>query len=283
MMDADLYERAARALAEGLRQTIGPIPLDEQLRVPTMEENLIEGVAPIMFEADYRAGGGDELDVEMLQPHSSPALTVNTFARWRQDPSTFSFGDQKGYTAIWFEEHCATGLPGPPAFLDFFAQGDAFVRGVEIKTLEYLRRPSEAYYQGFRDALTNALHKVPNNHKGDPWIAEGSRLKDNPQRYRVLFAEQLFKQFKGITHAYPDHDCYLHYLFWEPTNWADFDHFRTHRKELEAFSGAVDGSAVSFQYQSFAELWAQWRNLREPEWLRGHVKRLETRYNVTIP
>lgn len=282
MANTDFFGRATRALAEGLQRTIGSVALDDQLRVPSIEQNLIEGVDPSMFGADYRAGGGDELEVEMLQPHSSPALAVNTFARWRHDASTLSLGGHKGYTAVKFEEPCSTGLPGPPAFFDFFARGEDLVRGVEIKSLEYLRSPSEAYYQGFRDTLAEALRDIPDDRKDDPWYSEASRLKQNPQRYRVLFAEQLFKQFIGITHAYPNNRCSLDYLFWEPTNWSDLDRFRAHREELEAFSGVVEGSAVSFRYQSFAELWTEWSGDEEPEWLQDHVTRLEARYNVAI-
>ena len=59
----------------------GRTPLDAAGYASRLEENLIEGVRRIQFEADYLAGAGRELGGKMRAAHSSAALVVNALLR----------------------------------------------------------------------------------------------------------------------------------------------------------------------------------------------------------
>ena len=74
----------------------------------------------------------------------------------------------------------------------------------------------------------------------------------------------------------------LLYLFWEPTNAADFQEFRHHREEISGFRESVSDSTVRFTAMSYPELWADWKTLGEPAWLGAHVTQLQARYLLAI-
>ncbi|MEY4529030.1 MAG: hypothetical protein RL768_2749, partial [Nitrospirota bacterium] len=74
----------------------------------------------------------------------------------------------------------------------------------------------------------------------------------------------------------------LLYLFWEPTNWNNFDEFKRHRDEVERFSAAMSGDVLRFEALSYLELWEDWQRTPSPDWLSQHMKNLLARYAVEI-
>jgi hypothetical protein len=70
--------------------------------------------------------------------------------------------------------------------------------------------------------------------------------------------------------------------FWEPRNADDFGHFRAHRDEAEHFAAAVSGGTPTFSFATYDELWRQWERPAPPPWLKTHVARLRTRYDIDI-
>jgi hypothetical protein len=108
-----------------------------------------------------------------------------------------------------------------------------------------------------------------------------SRLKTKPDAFKVLFAAQLVKQALALAGA-PGPRASLVYLYWEPSNWGEFELFGEHRAELADLARRTAGDRVGFAYQSFTALFHQWANQPEPSWLSPHAKALLLRYDVAI-
>ena len=107
-------------------------------------------------------------------------------------------------------------------------------------------------------------------------------LQADPRLYRHLDAAQLVKHYLGLRNTFPGRNVTLLYLFWEPTNAADFPEFRRHRDEIATFAESTSVSAVHFIAMSHPELWTEWETLEKPAWLGGHVAYLRARYEVAI-
>ena len=281
-MSDDMHERARRALLTGLRRARPSVVVDAGGRTARLEDNLVEGIARESFEADFRASSGPEFEIEMREPHASSTLAANVFAPWRRDPAGLSLAGETGFSRLGFDKSCATGLDGPPAFLDLFAESPQAAIGVEIKLLEYLRQPAPGYAEGFQHANQQALREITDARAKSRWFDQIRLLHNDPDADRVLYAPQLLKQYIALTYCYPERRKRLLYLYWEPTNWRDFEVFRTHREELDRFAAALAGDEVGFQAQSFAELWAGWTTATEPAWLGAHARRLQARYDVAL-
>ena len=207
----------------------------------------------------------------MRAPHASSALAVNAFALWRSDPHLLQFADRRGFTAIRFEQQCPTGLDGTPAYFDLFAEAEGASFGVEIKCLEYLTRPAPKYLQGFTEAIEAAHARFGASTHG--WLGRVQLLRSTPDHYEVLFAAQLVKQALALSYCNPQSQVSLAYLFWEPSNWRDYDVFRRHHAELDDLAGAVTGDHVSFWFQSFTALFRQWQVQSSPPWCRERSSR----------
>jgi hypothetical protein len=279
-LDTQLHDRAKAALCRGLINTKGRVSLDAEGSVAELQDNLVDGVSPSLFQADFWTDGGEEMQGEMRAPHASSALAVNTFSRWRAEPHLLRFAGREGFTAFRFEQQLPTGLGGVPAYFDAFGEQGQHVVGAEIKCLEYLRKPSPKYLQGFAETIEAACEKHgPATHG---WLGVATRLKSTPDACKVLFAAQLVKQALALASHKPRSQATLVYLYWEPSNGKEFDLFVRHRAELKDLAQRVAGDRIGFEFQSFAALWHQWSVLADPPWLAPHARALIRRYDVPI-
>ena len=278
--NAEICRRAKVALRRALGGPAPELTFDADGRLAKLDDNLVKGVTPSIFEADFQADGGDEMHGEMRAPHASSALAVNAFSRWRADPHLLHFAGHRGFTAIRFEQQYQTGLGGVPAYFDTFAEAGEVAFGVEVKCLEYLTRPSPKYLQGFAETIEAAYAK--HGPAGRGWLGMVTRLKSTPEHHKVLFTAQLVKQALALADRNPRSPACLVYLFWEPSNWREFDVFRQHHAELNELADQVGDDRVSFDFQSFTTLFRQWTTEREPSWIGEHAAALLGRYDVPI-
>lgn len=116
MSDSPIKPRVKRLLREALvrRRPDPDIVVDQNGYVGSFTDNLLPLVSPADFEADLRAGDGNELETKFCAAHSSSALAVNCFApfRTRIDDLTLPFAG--AFSKLEFERKCPTGLQGAP-------------------------------------------------------------------------------------------------------------------------------------------------------------------------
>lgn len=266
--------RAKLALTEAWHRVRPTVAIDHQGYVPALEDNLISDVTSSMFLEELSRGDGGELAWKIRAVHSSAALVVNTFARWKASPSQLSLAGLTGFRSISLEAKC-TVCPGRrPANLDVVAHDDHQVIGVESKLLETLGSKKAAFAPAY-DALQSQFAT-------SKWYALIPELRHDPSLFRQLDASQLIKHSIGLTNQYPGRTLTLIYLYWEPSNASDFPVYASHRADLERFGRLVAGDPVAFRAMSYAELWAAWDAQDAPEWLRDHVGALRARYEVSI-
>lgn len=237
--------------------------------------NLIPGVMLEDVRADLEGGDGNELEGKFRAPHSSSALTINTFARFRATDTATEIGPHGHLRVSAFEHKCHHGLSGTRApNLDMLAVGAGIV-GVESKFMEYLAPKTAKFSPMYVD-------EMPALRRG-AYYRHMLELLERPTTYRRLDAAQLIKHAYGLTNAFPDQPVTLLYLFWEPENASAFKEFAEHRTEILSFEKQVEGDRVSFEALSYPELWRAWDALDSPAWLHGHLNDLRKRYAVTIP
>ena len=267
-MSNPIRKLAQEALWKRFKEVTGK-DIDAKGYVESVEDNLLPGVSLDMFQDDLEGGSGNELEGKFKAVHSSSALAVNCFAPFKKDPSKLFLAGKTGFTKIQFEKQCPTGLGGTPPNLDLVAESDTDVVGVESKFLEYLTPKRSHFATSYRkDNLPQAE---------DCWLDLIEELKkSDPQN---LDAAQLVKHYLGLRKQYPNKNITLLYLFWEPKNWQDFEVFKQHRKEINAFAEKVKDSAVSFISQSYPVLFEAWRG---KGLLVKHVEELQKRYQMTI-
>jgi hypothetical protein len=104
---------------------------------------------------DFGSGAGQELDEKLCAAHSSAALVVNTFGRWRAEAASLHIAGVSGFRNIRFEMAFPTGLGGTPPHLDLFADGDSIV-AVESKCTEWMDS-TPALFSDSYDRLLNSL------------------------------------------------------------------------------------------------------------------------------
>lgn len=211
---------------------------------------------------------------KMCAVHSSAALVVNTFARWKEDPSGLSLCGMSGFQKMRFEAQCPSGLRGTPSHLDVLLEGSDGILAIESKFLETLSEKRASFKPAY-DEITDARRE-------SPWCRQIAVLRDQSGKYRFLDAAQLVKHFLGLAHTYPERPVTLLYLFWEPANAGEFEEFATHRAEVAEFRAAVAGSPVRLETMSYPELWCDWSLLTAPAWLADHLRHLRNRYEVEI-
>lgn len=264
------------ALAKGFRDSAAYVCLDEKGYVADAVQNLIEGVSLAHFEADLLQGDGNEMGGKFRAAHSSSALAVNTFGRFKTELSSFSLLNLSGFTSLRFEQKCPHGLAGRRApNLDIVATGPDRVIAVESKCLEHLAphvaQFSPAYEAGIRDERRDGA-----------WFQEMRRLSREPRYYRWLDGAQLVKHAFGIAHTFKEQSATLLYLFWEPSNPENHPVFAEHRAEVAQFAASIRGSGPEFVAMSYPELWRSWESAVSPNWVRVHVGRLKARYDVVV-
>jgi hypothetical protein len=264
-----LASRVNQALDASLRASIGPgrFGLDGRLRewrdalVPGLDQSLLSQCA------------GSDLS-RLRQPESSAALAINSFLNWTRCPGQLQLAGHKGFRELRFEARCPTGVRGTPPQLDFIALGDDTVVAVATRCLEYLGRRHGKLSAGY-DRLQPASGL-------EPWTELVARWRREPRAFHHVDLPALIKHALGLGRTFPNRTIRLHYLFWEPLGADEADPFRRHRLELDRLAQEVASSSVALTAQTFHDLWQGWEERGHPDWLRGIVARLRSRYDVAM-
>jgi hypothetical protein len=265
------------ALIDGFFRSAPHTVLNEKGYVGEATQNLVEGVRLVDFEADLRQGDGNEMEGKFLAAHSSSALAVNAFARFKSDPTVLNLMGTDGFTGLSFERKCPHGLIGRTSpNLDVVADGPNRGVAIESKCLEHL----SPHVAKFSPAYDN---EIKDGRRQTPWFQEMLRLVVAPRTYRWLDAAQLVKHAFGLSHTFLDRPVTLLYLYWEPSNPEAFPNFAEHRTEIDRFADSMSGGGPEFVAMSYPELWKSWDECRQPAWLQSHVGHLRARYAVRAP
>lgn len=280
-----LHSKAQKKALEKLKESKTDAEFHESKPdyVKNPEDNLIEGVNLCDIREYYETGKGSELVASGNRPpkfcaaHSSSALAANCFGPFVAHDSLkeLSLLDCSSFRRAELEAKCPTGLRGTPPHLDFLAETEDTVIGVESKFLEHTlrKRPKfadsyEILVQNIDDCpLTNAYR----------WLKQESESLN-------LDAAQLVKHSLGLLKKAEEacKNAVLLYLFWEPHNDSDFDEVQRHAEELELFKEKVAGSKVVFESRSYRELWDDWESQAKTDRTRLHVNRLRSRYAFSV-
>ena len=234
------------------------------------EQNLLPGIDAKRVELDLAGKGGSELAGKFKAAHSSTALVVNSFARFRDNNDQVpipGFGDVQ---VEGFEKLFPTGLSGTPPHLDATAHNADGLVAIESKCLEYFT-PKVAK---FRDTY---LEKIKDGRRDGPWFAEMLRLRKNPRRYECLDAAQLVKHAFGLAWTVKEGPVVLLYLFWEPDDAEYQSACKQHREEVAELAAAVAGARPAFAFMSYQELWTSWAQFGSAP-LSAHAELLMSRY-----
>lgn len=269
---AEVATRARRALAQRLRELGGVCDADGY--VANAAENLLSLDCWEVIQAELGPGAGSELRGEkgrrpkFCAAHSSSALVVNMFGRWRNDASGLTVAGLP-LSELRFEARCGAGVRGTAPHLDVLAGGSDGILGVESKCTEYLTPKVGTF--------SDAYARIEGERRESPWF----QLITSPHlrsRFGYLDVAQLTKHYLGLAKMFPVGPVALLYLFWEPSNAGEFHEFRQHRQELEDFARLVANDRVEFKCQSYPELWSALNSTPH----RYHVRRLEARYVVAV-
>ncbi len=267
MKDSQLLEKIKTKLHSKF-----PVTAHTNGYVADWNDNLIPGVFAAQFEADLRAGAGQELEGKFKALHSSSALAVNTFAPFKPNPADLRFQGKQGFTHLQFEQRLPTGLGGTPPNLDVWLQSPDGVIAIESKFLEYFT-PKQAEYNA--SYVRTALPQADN-----AWwdVLQFSQAAGK----QYLDTAQLVKHALGLLKYQQDNkplSATLVYLFWEPVNAAAFDACHRHRQQIHELATRVANSRIKFEALSYNELWSQWNTVPH---LATHLSHLRARYEVAI-
>ena len=266
--------RALRALRAAFVRAQPFVEVDTQGYVRDVTENLLPTVSLADFEADLRAGDGNELERKFKAVHSSSALAVNVFAPFRARSSELTLPGSGSITGLEFERKCPHGVSGRAPNLDVLLTGPAGIIGIESKLTEPLSRHRAVFSPKYRE-------NIQDERREGAWFREMLCLEEDQERYGWLDAAQLVKHAYGLGHTFPDQPVTLLYLYWEPRNAERFTLFAEHRREIEAFSESVAGSRPAFRSISYPELWREW-SATASSWLTAHLDALSARYEVDL-
>jgi hypothetical protein len=269
----NILERCKARLVEAARRAKPQAIFDLAGYAAELDDNLIEGVFAEQFRADFALGAGRELDGKMRAVYSSAALVVNTFARWRTNPSRLLLAGVTGFTDLRFEATFPTGLGGTPPHLDLVGHGSTTV-AVESKCLEYLTPKISVF--------SKAYDTIADERRDSAWFGLVDQLRSNPSRYRYLDATQLVKHALGLMRSRTSGDLVLLYLYWEPTNHSEFDDFKRHREEIADLQLVLRGTRPSLKSMPYSQLWDEWSKDSSEPWLEPHLDLLRERYAIPI-
>jgi hypothetical protein len=196
-------------------------------------------------------------------------LISDSFSRWRESPGALSLAGQRGFTSLSFNRPGSNGLGGTPPRFDAWAEGRNGVVAIQSFRLdEVMPRPA--------GAVARFFDELPDKRRGSPMLAAMKRLAAAAD-FVQIDAIALIKAYMGL--ARDGRDATLLYLFWEPDR---AKHEREkHRAEVAAFAQAADLPGTRFTAQSFSELWEEWENLAEPDWIAAHAAALRQRHEVS--
>lgn len=265
----NLAQRTGVALAEALRQARSRRnQRAADLRVRRLADLLIDGVEDDQLPLS--------LDRSRLRsPDSAAALAINTFLPWQRVPEQMPLAGYTGFQAMQFEVRCPTGLRGTPPHLDLLALRENAAVAVTVRCSEYLGRRKSPVAASY-DRLLEETRGL------DAWRQYLHELRSSPRRFALLDLGALIKYALALGRTFPDRQAVLLYLYWEPIDADMFEEFRRHRSELDALMADTSTNRIRFQAQTFASLWSDWAERREPAWLADHVKRLRSRYSVAL-
>ena len=233
------------------------------------QENVVDGMPITVIADDFGSGAGRELDKKLCAAHSSAALVINTFGRWRTEPESLRIAGVSRFHNIQFEMTFPTGLGGTPPHLDLFADGDSIV-AVESKCTEWMDSKLALFSDSY-DRLLDCL--------GDSvWFGVIRELRAKPDRYLFLDAAQLVKHAFGLLKRFASREIRLVYLYWEPANEHDWPECRRHRGEAQELARMVANSTVRLIPMSYQELWEEWKLAGSPP----HLPLLKKRYCRTV-
>jgi len=217
------------------------LPVNEQVRVPTYQQNLFRPLHPLT-RREYERGAGHELKGDMRSLRSSAALVCNVFDYWRaQELGTLARACEADPRSccLAFEATFPTGLSGTPPHLDVLLYGGgARPTAIESKFTEWLQGP----HNGFSGSYFNdgVWRDLPRSGAIADRMKEGGRLKR-------FGAGQILKHALGLTRAFGRDGFRLVYL------WHDVpgECSKTHREEIEQFkqelAGEFDFTALTYQ------------------------------------
>jgi hypothetical protein len=242
-------KRAMSALGQRLGEVKPGLTLNSKGYVDDWQHNLLSGTNPQWFEAELKEGDGNELAGKFRAAHSSSALAVNTFARFKTACSKLSLANWGGCEWFRFEVKCPAGIirkdgrQSPPN-LDLLARGAPFVLGdeskcsvlgIESKCTEHLKTRNPKFSPAYNDQI-----KGDDARRKSTWfeLMQQIRVTD----YCQLDAAQLIKHAFGLAHCFAKCKLTLLYLYWEPKNADEFLEFKNHREEVKRFEGEVNGS-----------------------------------------
>ena len=266
--------RALCALRDAFVRNHPAIEVDDRGYVPTAADNLVPGVRLEDFEADLRAGDGNELEHKFRAVHSSSALAVNVFGLFRARTCELTLLNLGAFDELKFEAKCPHGVSNQSPNLDVLLTGPGGTLGIESKLTEHLSRHRAVFSPRYRD-------KIRDERRKSAWFEEMLRLEEDPQRYAWLDAAQLVKHAFGLAYTFVDDPLTLLYLYWESRHAERVPLFAEHRREVESFSAGVAGSRPAFHAMSYPELWASWSGSPH-SWLTAHLDALRFRYEVEL-
>jgi len=269
----DIVLRAKQALWDRYRKLSANISVDAKGYIENPEKNLLQPELMEFIRADYKKGGGKELEQKFRAVHSSAALVANHFARFKKEPHYLTIASQSGFDIPIFEKQLPTGLRGIPPNLDVFLENRDFYIAIESKLLETLS-PKKPHF-----STSYSKDRLP--HCEPQWLALIESASNAPEGY--LDTAQLVKHYLGLVYHLKENKInkrpILLYLYWKPVNASEIEEYQKHDQEVKEFKDMVTGSSVEFISMSYPELWEAWS--KEPS-LADHAKKLMERYFVRI-
>ena len=244
--------------------------------VARVEDNLVPGVEPRHSIEDLEQGDGNELKSKFRAVHSSAALVVNAFARFKDEPAHLTLAGLTGFEALTFERVCPTGLRarGQPN-LDIVAEAPPGVVAVESKCTEPLQRTAPYFSPAFAEQICD-------ERRAGVWFRAMETVRAAPRSFSSLDVAQLIKHAFGLARCFKERPATLLYLYWEPLDADREAVVLAHRREIERFARLVAGGFPAFRAQSYRALWAEWQEATQPSWLKDHVANLRARYDVPL-
>ncbi len=271
----DISIRCCQAFHRALATCSPAATFDQQGYLNDVRDNLLPGIDLDDIRPDFESGAGHELEGKMRAPHSSSALAVNVFGRWRRDPSSLRICGHTGFESLKFEQQCPTGLKGTAPHLDVLAVTPEAVVAVESKCLE----PLHLKHMDFSPSYLTITDKRADS----SFFKLVLRPRESRYEFRRLEAAQLVKHYLGLINCWPDKRVSLLYAYWEPQNANEFAEFTEHRKEIDKFQQLVSAeSSFAFRAVCYRELWAGWDNSETPIWMQDHSLALRKRYDLLV-
>jgi hypothetical protein len=239
------------------------------------EDNLLEIFSNWKeIENELRKGKGNELENKFLAIHSSSALCVNNFAPFKGSKNEISFYGNANFEKATFEMELSTKISKPN--LDLFLENKNIMIGIESKFTEYFKKN----INHTKDNLCKYYKRKELSYLPDKF---NSLLLDyiNSTDEMYLDVAQLIKHSIGLINNKGQKNAVLIYIYWQPTNWEDFEICKKHSEEVNLFSDKMSlfQDVISFKYLSYSDLWREYEN---NEILKEHIEKVKTRYQFEL-